>query len=588
VKKKVAIGMFLMTAWAARAVLVDDFDAYWPGDVDMVTGGVWVESPARSSTGMTIVQESLGNRALSVMNCNDGQTGVYGILTGDEIIPDGQTKTLFVRFFITSVSGTYDVSFGLTGIDVPTSWTDLASYFTIVNGAFNVRQGTVNTTVANVKDGQWYYVWLVVNNNAKTHTCYLKTVAQDATISDRVAENWGMRVTTSGNLDRLFAMTNFIGSFRPVYFDTIFITDGVSLALPGGAPPVIVSNPADAIANPGAELGFETVFTSQSEPTVRWFKAAPSGDQEMDPDAVDTSMEISYNPFSRQYTASLRIRQITMEDAGQYYCHVNNDSRMPAVSSVAVLTVRGLVARWTFDKEDYTGGLLQDVVGGHNALPAGMPVFVNGADGTEDGALQIKDGSGWAEVEEFDLAFGSGALTLSVWANWQDTAAASGTLQMDDYPDDSILSVENGLSTDDQWQHFCIVYTGTEARLYIDGLLAVQGPWILPSDTTAILNIGSSSGGRESFNGYLDDLRIYNYAMSDTDVADLYYQVSGQGVCLPAYTSVYDLTGPQGKPDCFVDLYDLVFFVGRWLVLYDFEEFAGLAADWQVSSMYPN
>ena len=125
------------------------------------------------------------------------RTGVYGILTGDEIIPDGQTKTLFVRFLLQACRA-YDVSFGLTGIDVPTSWTDLASYFTIVNGAFNVRQGTVNTTVANVKDGNgiMYGWWL---NNAKTHTCYLKTVAQDATISDRVAENWGMRVTTSGN-----------------------------------------------------------------------------------------------------------------------------------------------------------------------------------------------------------------------------------------------------------------------------------------------------------------------------------------------------------------------------------------------------
>ena len=49
-------------------------------------------------------------------------------------------------------------------------------------------------------------------------------------------------------------MTNFIGSL--VYFDTIFITDGVSLACGGGAS-VIVSNPADAIAIQGQSWGLK-------------------------------------------------------------------------------------------------------------------------------------------------------------------------------------------------------------------------------------------------------------------------------------------------------------------------------------------
>ena len=37
-----------------------------------------------------------------------------------------------------------------------------------------------------------------------------------------------------------------------------------------------------------------------------------------------------------------------------------------------------------------------------------------------------------------------------------------------------------------------------------------------------MLNIGSTDNTGEFFNGALDDLRIYNYAMSDTEVADVY------------------------------------------------------------------
>jgi hypothetical protein len=59
-------------------------------------------------------------------------------------------------------------------------------------------------------------------------------------------------------------------------------------------------------------------------------------------------------------------------------------------------------------------------------------------------------------------------------------------------------------------------------------------------------------------------------------------------VCLPGYTSAYDLTGPQGQPDCFVDLYDLAVFTSQWLVLYDLEEFGDFSSTWQTSSLYPN
>ena len=226
-----AVGIFCMAAGLASAVLVDNFESYSLGGVDTVTGGAWVESPTRTSDGFTIADNGSGNQVLSVMNTNDGQNGVYGVLDGDEIVAEGQTKTLFTQFYLTGDTGTYDVSFGLSAADAPTGWGNYGSYFTIVNGNFNVRQGGGNTTVGTVTAGQWYYVWMVVDNLAHTHDVYLKTVAADASTADMVADDFGQR-TVGGDLDRLFAMTNWSGSLRPVLFDNVEIRDGVDLAIP--------------------------------------------------------------------------------------------------------------------------------------------------------------------------------------------------------------------------------------------------------------------------------------------------------------------------------------------------------------------
>jgi hypothetical protein len=381
---------------------------------------------------------------------------------------------------------------------------------------------------------------------------------------------------------------NFEGLVDEVRISSIARTADDMLFVPGPPPPVIITPPSDTMVHESQTASFQAVFESQSAPVAMWLKTDPSGDLELNPADPDITTQVTYDPGSGRYTSSLWIANTLIADSGAYYCRINNDSGFPRNSAAADLTILGLVARWTMDQEDYSGGLLLDVIGGHDAAPAGTPVFVDGADGTAGGAVQITADTGWADVNEFDPTLGSGVMTISVWANWQEETVPSQDLQMMAYPDANSLTAPNDLKADTQWQHFCIVCNSTVAKIYINGVLSVEGPWTLPADTTAVLNIGSASGGGESFNGYLDDLRIYNYAMSDTDVADFYYQVSGQGVCLPAYTSAYDLAGPEGQPDCFVDLYDLVVFTGQWLVLYDFEEFADFSGSWQSSSLYPN
>jgi hypothetical protein len=256
-------------------------------------------------------------------------------------------------------------------------------------------------------------------------------------------------------------------------------------------------------------------------------------------------------------------------------------------SNSAELPVQGLVAHWTLDQTDFVSGQYLDVVGGYNATAHGTPTFVAGADGSANGAVLITPTTGWATVTGFNPG-ATGAMTVSVWVNWQETSVSSDDLAITSLPDENVVSVSNGLKAANQWQQVCAVFDGTTGKVYINGKLQAQGACSLPDDMTSLLDIGSTDSGSESFNGYMDDLRIYNYAMTDMEVADIYHAMTGLGVCLLNYASQFDFTGPDGQPDCTVDIYDLRVFANGWLTLYDYPDFADLSSNWLSCGLYPN
>ncbi len=76
------------------------------------------------------------------------------------------------------------------------------------------------------------------------------------------------------------------------------------------------------------------------------------------------------------------------------------------------------------------------------------------------------------------------------------------------------------------WYHLCGVYTGSVARIYVNG--SKQGPDVTISSTWSaagghtIIGAGKWSAARSDYvDGYIDDVRIYNTALSATQVAAL-------------------------------------------------------------------
>jgi hypothetical protein len=75
-----------------------------------------------------------------------------------------------------------------------------------------------------------------------------------------------------------------------------------------------------------------------------------------------------------------------------------------------------------------------------------------------------------------------------------------------------------------------------------------------------IRNEANRSRVDQLFHGSMDELKVYNYAMTADEIAMDYYNGSGQGACNRTYQNQYDYNG-----NCVVDLGDFSVLAANWL-----------------------
>lgn len=79
----------------------------------------------------------------------------------------------------------------------------------------------------------------------------------------------------------------------------------------------------------------------------------------------------------------------------------------------------------------------------------------------------------------------------------------------------------SGTISDNTWHHFVGTYDGDTIRAYIDGSLMDETPWSgTISDPGRALTFGNFNGWY--WEGYLDEVRIYNNVLTDAEINDLY------------------------------------------------------------------
>ena len=330
--------------------------------------------------------------------------------------------------------------------------------------------------------------------------------------------------------------------------------------------PEIDQYPQDLLVKPGQTAEFSVTVISVTPIQYAWYKVADGGDNLMSQDAT------------------LTVPNVQKADEGYYYCVVTNAGG-EEVTPLVRLAVERQVAHWTLDAIDYVDGQYLDTSGnGHHADPNGVPQILAARIGE---GVVIDSANGWANAGQWNPSELSGRLSVSFWlkwdgpngdwqtliakradgsyvndvAHWQISTSHNGTSLWFDSPVRQV-AVSQGLANHiDQWVHVLATFDGTTGRIYLNGKHAAAGAFAYGNAPNVPIILGAANpAGQATMDGMLDDVQIFNYALSDLDAAVIYTTVSGGSVCLESLRPSLDLSG-----NCRVDLSDLMMLANQWL-----------------------
>ena len=317
--------------------------------------------------------------------------------------------------------------------------------------------------------------------------------------------------------------------------------------------------------------------------------------------------------YSGTTTDQLTIHNVQLADEGYYYCTVSSLIGEASSSSCHVMTHRQ-TSYYDFDTIiDDVNDYFIDSIDGYNAYlmqesaSAGWPTVSdanqtdlqvsfpgtnvyglwldNGDDDPNGQYLDIEDGV--VDYEDITLMAWVFPKSVAVYARVFDFGSGE-TANMWLTPDtgngyDPSFAITTGGSNDEQritpdldesnwiapgaWHHVAVTISDNTGRIYVDGVLRATNTdmTITPIDIAATLNfIGKSQYSYDAeFDGLIDELKIYNYALNAVDIGKEYltYADPDGHVCnLEGATLLYDYDG-----SCRIDLPDFAMFAGAWL-----------------------
>jgi len=196
----------------------------------------------------------------------------------------------------------------------------------------------------------------------------------------------------------------------------------------------------------------------------------------------------------------------------------------------------GLVATYGF--EETSGTTVNDASGNGNTGTIKEAVRVN--TGKYGKALQFDGINDWVTVNDSATLDLTNAMTLEAWVYPQSLANNGGTVllkeksggavynlyayETGDLPvssfNDGTYRVISGTSAlpINQWTHLVATYDGQYQRLYVNGTQIAQRAQTGLIQQGGILRIGGNSVWGEYFKGYIDEVRVYNRALTATEV----------------------------------------------------------------------
>ena len=241
------------------------------------------------------------------------------------------------------------------------------------------------------------------------------------------------------------------------------------------------------------------------------------------------------------FIASAQTRMFINKTNGTSDSLMLSDIKSITFKTYPAIPTQGLVAAWLFD------GSAIDASG-------------NGNNGTVNGATLASDrfgssnkayyfgGNATIQGSTSSFNFGTGPFSISVWIKTNSTSGG-GILTTHDaasakYSNVGIyiagsnlgfadIDINNGAGsatnfngrklTDSQWHQILVIRTGATAKLYVDGVLDFTDNLTQNPNNSTTFIIGSSYN-TAYFTGTIDDIRVYNRTLTDTEIGLLYHE----------------------------------------------------------------
>jgi hypothetical protein len=213
----------------------------------------------------------------------------------------------------------------------------------------------------------------------------------------------------------------------------------------------------------------------------------------------------------------------------------------------------GLVAQYTFDEGSGTTAA-DSTGGGSTGTVTSGATWVAGKVGS--GALQFDGVNSKVNIPATAPLNLTSALTISAWIyptgwgsnnsgqgrifqkrsqnagyffNLYSTSTVSNGLRFSPNNGNGSITSNSNAVTLNQWQHVVVTYAGTSGTIYVNGVAVGSGSATAINDNAAIsAAIGANvSDSLQKFQGSIDDVRVYNRALSANDVQTLYSDTCG-------------------------------------------------------------
>jgi hypothetical protein len=174
---------------------------------------------------------------------------------------------------------------------------------------------------------------------------------------------------------------------------------------------------------------------------------------------------------------------------------------------------------------------------GNNGTLVGGPTFTTGVTGQ---TIQLNGSNQYVTVANSSDLNPTSAITLSAWINATDWNGNRRIIQKGNTDDQYRLTAESGvlkfdvhgvgvitaaLPSTGVWHLIIGTYDGTTMKLYVDGVVvasaAATGSIAVTSDPLDVGNKNGSVVGSDTFHGDLDDVRIYDRAISASEIQSL-------------------------------------------------------------------